>query len=279
MNRHGFVAALLVSAALAVAAGEAPPSNDRPDGATTFASVPFAVEQDLRGATLDAAEEPACGDDRDDVSVWFAYEPNKSHRLVLDTAMSSGDADLAVFESGAAVDCDDEGFADGAVDALLHVDVVAGRRYLVQVTAHDTDILRFAARTYEPFAFEPVVQTRGYVDEGTAYLRVATRCNQDSSADGYRVTLGQGVGLVGATGATEWLSYCSPLWDDGSFLPVVEERGGLITVEASSGAFVVGPVAVELAGVACNASPRYRECVEFDVSAVQLLRPFGTPVG
>lgn len=278
MDRHRWdVFALLLLAGTGLAVGGPAPGNDHPEDATRFTSVPFVVEQDMRGATLDDGERPACDDERDDTSVWFRYEPEDTHRLVLDTRNSTGDVDLAVFdEVGALLDCDEHGSTEGGVDARLHVEVTAGQRYLIQVTAHDTDILRFTARTYEPFRFDPVVQARGWVEDGTAYVRVDTRCNDDAFADGFSVTVAQGAGPVAVTGATDWHLYCTPDVRARPDLPVVDESGGAVTVRPSAGGFVVGPVAVELAGVACNASPRYRECVEFDVSAVQLLRPFGT---
>lgn len=279
MNRHGWdVFVLVLLAGTGLAAGGPAPGNDRPEDATRFTSVPFVVEQDFRGATLDEGEDPACDDERDDMSVWFLYEPEDTHRLVLDTRNSSGDVDLAVFDAaGAAIDCDEDGSTEGGVDSRLHVEVTAGQRYLIQATAHDTDTLRLTGRAYVPFRFEPVVQTRGWVEDGTAYVRVDTRCNDDAFADGFSVTIAQGAGPVEVTGATDWHLYCAP--DSGARptdLPVVDESGVAITVEPSGGGFVVGPVAVEIAGLACNASPRYRECVDFDDSTVQLLRPFGT---
>lgn len=137
MRLARWLAVTIVAAALwsiGAPANAAPPTNDKPSGASRVASLPFTHQQSTAGATADPQTFNGCG--VNEASVWFKFTARDYGTAVAQTRGSSYDTVLAVFYADNGKPAYSLGCSDDAARqrSVLTFYTSPGSTYFVQVS-------------------------------------------------------------------------------------------------------------------------------------------------
>jgi hypothetical protein len=238
------VAAIVVAATTAAPVAAAAPANDLPSGATTVASLPFAIHQDTTEAGV-GADDVGCGaGGLDAATVWYAFSPSLDVRVEIDARASDYLVGVNLFAATA----DEAGRIDCNNDALAF-DASAGTRYYILFADVNDDganggSLRADVRIAPPslnVTLTVDATARVHPKTGQALITGTVACDRQAEFAEVSVMLRLVTGRFFTIGAGAGSTACGP-----------SRSAWAAIVSGENGRFVGGGATVELTGFACD---------------------------
>ena len=222
----------------------AAPGNDLPAGATTIASLPYAIDQDTTEATV-GSDDVGCGaGGLDAASVWYAFTPGEDVRVEVDARASDYLVGVNLFATTA----DEAGRLDCNNDALAF-DATAGTTYyLLFADVNDDGInggsLQADVHVAPPsmnIALSVAPRAKVHPKTGQAQINGTISCDRPAEFAEVSVTLRLVTGRFFTIGAGAASTTCGP-----------SPSNWTAIVTGENGRFVGGRATVEMTAFACD---------------------------
>jgi hypothetical protein len=272
-RRAGRGAALIAAAILlltlagpAVAGG---PGNDGPTGATAFAALPYAIDQDTTSATV-TTDDVGCGaGGLDQATVWYAFTSTENVIVEVDASPSDYLVGVTLFIGSP----DEDGRAD-CNDDVLSFEADAGTTYYLLFADVNDDGISGGALRADVHEAPPAVEVDVTVDPvatvhpktGGARVTGTITCDRPAEYAEVGVNLREATGRFVTIGGGAGTTACGPLPTPWATI-----------VTGENGRFVGGTATASVVALACDA----RSCSEAPVEATLRLRrgTFALPPG
>lgn len=254
------IAATALLLSLAGPAAAAAPSNDLPTGATAFAALPFAIEQDTTEATV-STDDVGCGaGGLDEATVWYAFTPAENVVVEVDASPSDYLVGVTLFIGSP----DEDGRAD-CNDDVLSFEADAGTTYYLLFADVNGDGINGGSLRADVHPAPPAVDVRVTVDSvakvhpktGQARITGTITCDRPAEYAEVGVILREGTGRFFTIGGGAGTTECGPAATTWSAI-----------VSGENGRFVGGSATATVTALACDAL----SCTEAPIEAALKLR-------